>query len=323
MITQQTQFSTNEINNISYTELVIKNEITGEFFSVVPEYGGRLKELWLHNGERNVSLLRRIPRIDSTEREDLFTNAKLSPFAGRIKNGKYELEGEQYALPLNYPEEQNACHGFLFGKKFNNAEKKTGPEDTSCTLQYIYDREVQGYPYTYLIELTYTLNSSHEVICQTRVENYSDSAMPLSDGWHPCFALNERINDLQLKLQVNELIELDDSLIPTGKRTAFDEFRTLALLGERQLDSCFLVREEAGRAVTQLYSGRQKIDLRIWQEAGLNQYKYLVVYTPPDRNFIAIEPMTANVNAFNNKDDLIMLPPKAIFTAKFGIRLNS
>jgi aldose 1-epimerase len=47
--------------------------------------------------------------------------------------------------------------------------------------------------------------------------------------------------------------------------------------------------------------------IRIQQSSA---FKYLQVYIPPNRNCIAIEPMTCPANAFNSEKDLIILEPQ-------------
>ena len=61
------------------------------------------------------------------------------------------------------------------------------------------------------------------------------------------------------------------------------------------------------------------LNLQIWQDAGFNKYNYLVVYIPPDRKSIAIEPISSNINSFNNGEGLIILKPEEEFAASIGI----
>jgi len=48
----------------------------------------------------------------------------------------------------------------------------------------------------------------------------------------------------------------------------------------------------------------------------------LVLYTPPEKNSIAIEPITSNIDSFNNKEDIIYLNPGDRWTASYGFELN-
>ena len=52
------------------------------------------------------------------------------------------------------------------------------------------------------------------------------------------------------------------------------------------------------------------------------KYNYLQVFIPPLRNSIAIEPMTCNTDAFNNKEGLIILEPDQQFKASYGVSIK-
>jgi aldose 1-epimerase len=321
-MTKVPPFTINEVQKANSSEVIIKNNTTNEFVTIIPEYGGRIKELQLNNGEKNFPILKKVTCIDSDSRDDIFTNAKLSPFAGRIKNGQYVFNNTKYNLFVNYPEEENACHGFLYDAKFKLAEKNINETSASCKLIHQYEGKNEGYPFKYSIELNYTLTVQAGLICTTKIVNESGRTIPLSDGWHHYFDIGVKVDDLELKLDVSEIVELDSKNIPTKKKEPFNNFKTPSKINDKIFDSCFKVDSLNGKAVTQLISKEHKIHLNIWQEMGINKYEYLVIYTPPDRKSIAIEPMTSNVNAFNNGEGLIQLPPDKEFISSCGIFLD-
>jgi aldose 1-epimerase len=281
-----------------------------------------VQELHLSNGTKVVSILRKITNSASSNRDEIFTNAKLSPFAGRISDGSFKIGERIFHIPLNYPEENNACHGFVYDKKFSVVKTEVFDDRAFCLLKYDYNGEIIGYPFKYSIELTYTLTATGDFICETRVNNHSEVSMPFSDGWHHYFDIGEKVNDLKLELDVFEMMELDERNIPTGKKIPFSKYKTPEKIGEQFFDSCFRMNTRNGKATTRLISERNGIDLEIWQETGLRKYNYLVIYTPSDRKSIAIEPMSANINALNNKEDLIMLEPKTETRFQFGVTMK-
>ena len=58
--------------------------------------------------------------------------------------------------------------------------------------------------------------------------------------------------------------------------------------------------------------------LTYWQEAGTGKYNFIQIFTPPHRNCIALEPMTSNIDTFNNKDGLVILQSGESLGGKFG-----
>ena len=315
------QFTIAEEKNDFFPETIIRNNSTNEYLSIIPESGARIKELWLKNGENTISVLEKIERIDSCKRDDIYTNAKLSPFAGRIKDGQYIYNDTQYELLKNYPEENNACHGFIYDKKFRLTARTVSDDFASCTLEYFYNKENQGYPFSYLIKIIYKLSIDDGLTCITKVTNCSDSDIPLADGWHHYFNLGVNVDELKLKLDVSEIAELNSQMIPDGETKEYRCFDVPRKINDRNFDSCFKMNNK-GRAITRIISEKQKISLNIWQETGRDKYNYLVVYTPPCRKTIAIEPMTSNINSFNNGEGLIILSPGKEYVSSFGIYLD-
>jgi len=321
MLTKENKFCINEETNKNGLEITLKNEAGSVFVTILPESGARIKELCLSNGKESFSIVKKITDVHSEQRDDLFMNAKLSPFAGRIKDGEFSFNSSDYNLEINYSDENHACHGFVYDKKFAVTDYTLTEDFISCTLEYRYPGDVPGYPLSFVLAITYKLSLSEGLTCETQIKNISDMPMPLSDGWHFYFDLDMNINDLILSIESCEIIELDSRMIPTGEKKLFTEFTAPKLIGNRKFDTCFKLKSD-GKAVTRLYSEKKKIDVRIWQESNPGKYQYLLIYTPPDRRSIAIEPMTSNIDSFNNGEGLITLAPNESFKARFGVMLN-
>jgi aldose 1-epimerase len=277
--------------------------------------------LWLNNGRENISILKKVNWVGSVKRDDIFTNAKLSPFAGRIKNGQYTFNNIQYYLIRNYAEENNACHGFIYNKNFRVTRQINNNKNSLCTLEYLYKNDNKGYPFTYSITLTYKLSVGGGLTCTTEIVNLSGSVIPISDGWHHYIDLGVPVDELLLKLDNLDLIELDSCGIPDGRKQEYKIFDVPHKIGRQHFDSCFKLKTN-GKAETRLISKERNINLLIWQDTGPGKYDYLVIYTPPDRKSIAIEPITSNINSFNNNEGLILLRPNDKFVSGFGIYLS-
>ena len=106
-------------------------------------------------------------------------------------------------------------------------------------------------------------------------------------------------------------------MIPTGKRYDYEEFTQMKKIGVSVLDNCFALKYPAEKAVFQLKS--QVGTLQYWQESSPGKYPYVQLFPPPYRKSLAIEPMTCNVDAFNNHDNLICLNPGESTVARFGL----
>jgi aldose 1-epimerase len=60
-------------------------------------------------------------------------------------------------------------------------------------------------------------------------------------------------------------------------------------------------------------------ELRYWQEVGESGFPYVQLFTPPHRTCLAIEPMTCNIDAFNNGEGLIRVESGERRAAVFGV----
>ena len=108
--------------------------------------------------------------------------------------------------------------------------------------------------------------------------------------------------------------------------TAFD-FRVARPLRQTELDHAFtdLVRDPAGRATVELRDPASGHAVALWVDAA---HPWLMVYTADDatdahRRAVAVEPMTAQADAFRSGEDLLMLAPAgepgSEFSATWGI----
>ena len=303
--------------------ITLQDQRSGDLASIVPGFGANVNELVLSKNGVPHAIIDGNRSVDAFYGKNVFKGAKLIPFPNRLKGGTYIFGGKQYRLDLNYPEENNACHGFIYDKQFT-IEKSTAKADhASVTLVYHYDGFLPGYPFDCMIELEYTLAAGTGFRCHTCIKNLDRTPMPVGDGWHPFFTFYKKIDDALLCLPARKKVETDERLIPTGELSACERFNVPDRIGAADLDTCFALVPDGGTIrASDLYDGQRDINIRIWQETGKDRYNYLQVYIPPERDSIAIEPMTCSVNAFNTLEGLIVLESDGTFDAAYGVQLT-
>jgi len=298
-------------------KIKLPNLKSGEYLAVIPAFGGNLNELVLlkdgklHNiiaSDKNIETL-------SGSSSNFYRGAKLSPFPNRINKGKYEFASKEYQLAINAP--PHALHGLCWNLPFTIKEQLATNNSAKLVLSANYKSLHDGYPFSYTIEIEYILEQ-HNFKCTTRITNTSEQAIPIGDGWHPYFSTGSKVNNLKLQLPPNKQLELDKGLIPTGNYLPGNYFSKPTLLYTTQLDHCFELDVVEGIAETRILDQSKNICIVIWQQG----YKFIQVYTPPDRKSIAIEPMTCAPDAFNNKMGLTVLQPKESAEFYFGVRLE-
>jgi len=214
-----------------------------------------------------------------------------------------------------------SMHGLLFDKAFVIEAMQTENDEAHLTLKHTYQGEVEGYPFPFYCRMKYHWQSGQYLTCMVEIENTGKSALPLGLGWHPYFTFPSQVNELMLQLNCLYQYQVDERMIPTLKTHTFDAFQQMNLIADTQLDDCFALPPN-GNYKTILKDDAHKITLSIEQETGQNQFSYVQIYTPENRESIAIEPMTCIPNAFNNGKGLIKLNTSEKIAVSFKLKVS-
>jgi aldose 1-epimerase len=283
--------------------------------SICPERGGLILDIVL-DGESILDGYQTAEELDTLEKGKSIV---LFPFPNRMRDGKYAFEGNNYHFAINNPETGNALHGFGMNTQMNVLDLQLGKEVAILELGYQDDGSRPEYPFPFAFRFQLKL-SPQELEGKFIFENTGTTALPVGLGWHPYFQLSPKVDSVSMQLPECEKIEVDDRMLPTGRRTFYDSYQSLKPIGEDQLDNGFFLTGPSGKAHVLLQGEKGILDY--WQSAGHRQFNYLQVFTPPHRQSVAIEPMTCNIDAFNNGDGLIRLGPSDSVEASFGLHFK-
>lgn len=323
------------------TEYLLEHTESGEFITVIPEFGAILRRLVLRKGRKLFALLQAPESAQALMADESYASALLYPFPSRIRHGIYRFEGVDYALKLNEIKRDNAIHGFVHGRIFSVISQDVTPTHAQLTLRYDYPGDAVGYPFPFALTVTYELlqanllnhgsTSGDDKMCALRlsysIQNTGTTRCPAAFGWHPYFTFSEEpVDHLALSLPNRTPISLNENMIPNG-RHPFEQAGTFDLRG-LQLDTAFVIEPTSDPAVAESYaetvltSLSTGIRLIVGQQTGEGKLNYLVCYTPTRRDSMAIEPLTANVDAFNNGEGLAILNPGDTLSGTIWVRLE-
>jgi len=307
-----------------YILCTIQNEDTGEYFSFFPEYGASVNQLALQGKDGMLRTLLYESRSENQIRAEgisMYKGAKLFPFPNRINGGAYMWQGKQYQLPINEIQEGHAHHGLVYRSCFNLVEERASGDEGAVAVEYLYDKETEGYPFKIRLRIVFALNAQG-FSCRTIVTNEDQVPIPFADGWHPYFQLDASIEHTSLCFSPLEEMEVNEKMIPTGKTRHTTSFASPKTFGSEHFDTCFRLHKEPGQQLFQaeLRDEKQAGKLRLWLKPP---YSYLHVYTPPARNCVALEPMTSPADVFNNQMDLLVLAPGEKKELEWGLQLSS
>jgi aldose 1-epimerase len=302
--------------------VVLKDEQSGTEAAILPGCGALLHGFSLLVNAKYFNVIDNYNSHDELQQQlaSSFKSSKLSPFACRIPDGKYAFAGSEYELQTKF-RDGSAIHGLLYNKSFAITAESAGDDNASINMQYEYQKDDAGYPFYYRCEVRYSLSAENSLRVQTTVSNTSDETIPIADGWHPYFKLGGKIDDWFMHFQADAILEFDAKLIPTGNVLPYPRFNKPELIGELELDNCFLLKKNQPGPACELYNPGNKVTLSFLPGAG---YPYLQIYTPPQRNSIAIENLSAAPDCFNNKMGLVLLPAgdSQTFTVYYQLALG-
>jgi aldose 1-epimerase len=143
----------------------------------------------------------------------------------------------------------------------------------------------------------------------------SESSVPVSFGFHPYLRIPElsRAN-WQLELPAMRKLLVDSHGIPTGYEEPFGGFHER--LNESNFDDGFALMHERTSFSVAGETRRISVDL-------LEGYRYAQVFAPKDKDYIALEPMTAPTSALTSGRGLRLVGPGQRFRAVFRIRIDA
>jgi aldose 1-epimerase len=226
----------------------------------------------------------------------------LAPWANRLSQWTFQAAGVEVDLrgsPVVKVEEHGLpIHGTLIAQQGWEVVRQDG---SSFTARFAYDREdlLAAFPFPHDLEVDATLDGGLRL--ETAIVA-RDRSVPVSFGWHPYFRV-ERATD-EVVLPERSRIELDDQGIPTGREEPLPPEQ--GPLGDRVLDDHFALGSERRFRVG---------ELELEFDEG---YPFAQVFAPAGSEFVALEPMTAKVNALVD-GTAPLVEPGGRFAATFSL----
>lgn len=290
-----------EIDNVNpvLNQVIIKNKNLDFQGIIYPNLGASLQKLSF----RGIDIIDGIECTDEglLTYENKYNSSFLFPFPGRIPNGKYVFNNVEYELDCNDPGFNGSLHGHIHNKRFTVQLPATTDKTATVKLNYT-DTGTKGFPFSYLIEITFTF-SEEKLKIDVEVFNNGHVKFPFGIGWHPYFKA-KNLRACSLDFQSEHQLLLNENLVPERK-TPFN-YSTPLLVSETHFDDCFILKKPEASFRSNEFSMNLKFSSK-------SPDSFLQIYTPPARSGIAIEPMTCAGNCFNNKMGLQVLEPNSSY----------
>lgn len=165
-----------------------------------------------------------------------FLGSIVGRYANRIANGTFQLDGNQYQLPLN--NNGQTLHGGLHGLDMV-VWKVDDVTPNSIKFSYTSPDGDEGFPGNLHIEVQYTLSAANEFKLSYKATTDKPTVVNLSN--HAFFNLKGEgkgtITDHILTINAGNITPVNEVLIPTGELTSVEntpfDFRRPTTIGQR------------------------------------------------------------------------------------------
>ncbi|HEX3149930.1 MAG TPA: aldose 1-epimerase [Gemmataceae bacterium] len=233
----------------------------------------------------------------------------LFPFPNRIRGGQFVHDGKMYRLPKNDSTHANAIHGFAprapwrvmgYGVDAHGAWLH-GDFRISADAPEAADL----WPGDGVLSVVYRL-SEHRLRIEMRVQNIGAEPFPFGIGLHPYFRITNEpdVSRYVLHAPARSIWALTENL-PVGERQSLPDdlnWNRPRMVGGTRLDTVYgdlgVIEEEAGNLLLRAMIGHvdQPGRLELWTSPA---FREAVLFTPPHRQAICVEPYTCVTDAAN------------------------
>jgi aldose 1-epimerase len=264
-------------------------------------------------------MLRRLENLEAAAASGSTAGISLlHPWANRLSAPGYCAAGRDVKLDLSsrllhLDTDGLPMHGVpwpLLAWRLSEARK----DFLAARLDWSREDLLAVFPFRHHLELAATLRFDGLTIETTLVAGH-DGPVPVSFGFHPYFGFAGFSRaEWRLELPAMRRLVLDQRGIPTGEEEIFDGLD--ARLGDLHFDDGFALLKE--QSLFTIEGAGRRITMEF-----LVGYPYVQVFAPKDKEYIALEPMTAPTSALTSGHGLRLVKAGEQFRALFRIHINA
>jgi aldose 1-epimerase len=256
----------------------------------------------------------------------------LFPFPNRIRAGHFHWAGRDYNLPKNDSTQTNAIHGFVCRSAWQVERLMSDASSAGVSLQVrgraCVDDVHSFWPADWILDMNWKL-FAWGLEVRISVTNPDDRPLPMGFGLHPYLQTTPGGDHLTVPAAARWQLEAG---LPTGAMQSVGngfDLRSASNVASLTLDDVY----------TQIESGFERGGLRLlgslvrgdgWtiEVMGSEQFREVVVFTPPHRQAVCIEPYTCPTDAVNlaakNIDvGWLEVPTKSTWMASVSLQLTA
>jgi len=255
----------------------------------------------------------------------------LFPFAGRLRGMQYVWRGKPYDLSgCAYHDGQgNAIHGFVLNRPWRVLAASEASVRGEFQGSIDAPESLAAWPADYRITAEYRV-CGDELTLTLDLANLGPGDLPLSLGLHPYFALplaGNQAGGCRVRVPARAHWQ-STGMLPTGELLQSERVRELAAgrpFGGMEYDDVFQLAEPQGAwHQAEIVDPAGGCRVAIAFDAS---FPHCVVFNPPQRDTVCVEPYSAIPNAFELEEKgistgLLVLPSGETVRRRLVLRLE-
>ena len=217
----------------------------------------------------------------------------LVPFSNRVAWGRFSFEGHDHQLARNFGDHPHTIHG----NAWMHPWEILAQDDAGARFAFAHDPARPGaaaeWPFAYRTTIAYLLAEDGLAVTLT-VENTDTRRQPVGCGFHPYIprAAGLRLGFTAASVWHVGACSLPDARLPATGEWSFDPPRDV---GATAIDNCF--NAWFGCASVEWPGLGRRLGI-----CATPPFGHLVVFTPPGKPYVAVEPATNMTDAINRMD---------------------
>ena len=239
-----------------------------------PDIGGCIAGLWHRD----------LPVLRSAEPDTLTASRSsgsfpLVPYSNRLGYRKFRWKGHDHTTQPNFGDNPHSLHGVGWLRPWEIVSSSV----LEVVLRYAHKADAD-WPFPFEVRQYFTL-TPQAMSVQMVFTNTADVAQPVGLGWHPYFPKRARS---RLHIEIEDRWDSDATQLPTRKvaQPGIDSD-----VSHLDFDNCF----EGWKGPARIRDEKLSLQLS-------SSLSYLVVYTPPERDYFCVEPVSHVSNAIHMAD---------------------
>lgn len=242
--------------------------------AVRPDLGGSIAGLW----HRTTPLMRSTePAVLATSRQS--ASYPLVPYSNRLGYRRFRWLGKEYTTAVNFGDNPHSVHGVAWLRVWEVVSYSAA----ELVLRYEH-RADEHWPFPFEVKQSFGL-TPQQLSVQLALTNTSEIAAPVGLGWHPYFPKRARSH---LQIELSSRWDSDATQLPTRRvaQQGIDDD-----VSQLDFDHCF----EGWTGPAHIRDEKFSLQLT-------SSLPCLVVYTPHDKDYFCVEPVSHVSNAIQMAD---------------------